>query len=97
MSEYRREHRDARRCPQCGARGILPLHQDPGEDAIPGTIENPVMICPVCDEEFRATGMTWMGAWSLADMTDAELDELTDVLIARMGEVARGSRKDRQP
>ena len=53
MSEYPRAHRDARDCPQCGARGILPLHQEPGEGAEPGTIENPVMICPICDEEFR--------------------------------------------
>ena len=76
--------RDARACPQCGARGILPLHQEPDEGAVAGTIENPVMICPVCEAEFHTTGMVWMGAVDVGDMTDAELDELTEVLIARM-------------
>jgi hypothetical protein len=21
------------------------------------------MICPICEAEFRATGVTWLGAW----------------------------------
>jgi hypothetical protein len=89
VSEYTVDRRDARGCPQCGVRGILPLHQEPGEGATPGTIENPVMICPVCDAEFRATGMTGMGAVSVSDMTDDELELLADAAIARMLEVTR--------
>jgi hypothetical protein len=65
------------------------LHQEPGDDAVPGTIQNPVMICPVCSAEYRATGVTWMGAWSVRDMTDAELDEFAKVLHAQMVEMAR--------
>ena len=68
---------------------ILPLHQDPGDDAVAGTIENPVVICPVCEAESRVTGMTWMGAVNVGDMADADLDDLTDVLIAWMGEMTR--------
>ena len=81
--------RDARQCPQCGAMGILPLDQEPGEGAASGTIENPVMICPVCDVEYRATGMTWLGAIDLRGMTDAELHELAEALNAQMVEMAR--------
>lgn len=46
-------------CPDCGCRGILPLDQphEPG-----GRIDNPVQICPVCETEFRADGVTWIGA-----------------------------------
>jgi len=36
------------------------------------------MICPVCEEEFRAKGVTWLGAFSppnVADMTDDETVE----------------------
>lgn len=75
---------DARDCPQCGARGVLPLHQDPGERALPGTIENPVMICPICQQEFTATAMTWLGAVSLADLSDNEIDDLVEVLARQM-------------
>ena len=67
----------------------MPLHQDASEDAVPGTIESPIMNCPVCESEYRATGMTWLGAVDVGDMTDAELDELTEVVIVRMDEVAR--------
>ena len=98
MSEYAHRRRDARDCPQCGARGILPLHQDRQDDALPGTIENPVMICPVCDEKFRATGMTWMGAVDVGDMTDAEFHEFAEVLSAQLLEMARWqSRQDPRP
>lgn len=81
--------RDARDCPHCGARGILPLHQEPDDDAVDGKIENPVMICPNCQQEFRATGMTWMGAVSVADMTDNEIDDLVEVLSEQLAELAR--------
>ena len=80
---------DARDCPQCGARGILPLEQDRGEDAAPGTIENPVMICPVCLQEFRSTGRTWLGVWDIADMTDENRERMVDAVIERMEAVAR--------
>ncbi len=67
--------RDARHCPRCGARGILPLDQTHGDH---GEIVDPFMICPVCEEEFRAKGVTWLGAFSppnVADMTDDETVE----------------------
>lgn len=51
--------RDTRHCPSCGACGILPLDQ-PHDDR--DVIVNPVMICPVCDVEFRADGMKWLGS-----------------------------------
>jgi hypothetical protein len=51
--------------------GILPLDQPAGDH---GQIEDPVMICPVCEEEFRTTGMKWLGAFNVADMTDDEID-----------------------
>lgn len=44
---------DARHCPRCGARGILPLDQRYDER---GRIESPVMVCPSCQEEFSADG-----------------------------------------
>jgi hypothetical protein len=47
------------------------------------------MIRPDCKAEYRATGMTWMGAVDVGDMTDAELDKLTEILIAQMVEIAR--------
>jgi hypothetical protein len=56
--------RDKRRCPKCAAIGILPLDQPHGEN---GEIEDPVMLCPVCETEFTATGMTWLGAFSCPD------------------------------
>ncbi len=65
-----RDHIDARHCPRCGASGILPLAQPREPD---GTIKNPLMICPVCDDAFRATGMTWLGAFRPAP--DAEAGE----------------------
>jgi hypothetical protein len=71
------------------------LEQDPGDDAIPGTIENPVMICPVCQQEFRATGMRWLGAWDIADMTDEELDEFAVALNRQLGEMAKRMRLSR--
>jgi len=75
---------DARDCPQCGARGVLPIHQDPGEGAISGTIDNPVMTCPVCQKEFRATGMTWLGPVSVADLTDDQIDDFVKALVRQM-------------
>ena len=50
---------DARHCPTCGARGILPLDQPKDER---GRIVDPAMIFPSCETEFRAEGMTWLGA-----------------------------------
>ena len=53
-------------CPDCGARGILPLAQQRTPD---GGIQDPVMICPVCEVEFRAVGVKWLGAFGPPDPT----------------------------
>ena len=54
--------------------GILPLDRSRNEG---GGIDDPVMICPACGDEFRATVMTWLGASRppLGDMPDEEIDE----------------------
>jgi hypothetical protein len=54
MSTNDLPRRDARHCPRCGAMGILPLAQP----------------TPVCEEECRATGMRWLGAFDVGDMTN---------------------------
>jgi phage terminase large subunit GpA-like protein len=71
MSTNDPTRRDARHCPRCGAMGILPLEQLSGDH---GEIQDPVMICPGCNEEFRATGMRWLGVFNVAEMTDEEID-----------------------
>jgi len=48
-------HPNARHCPTCGTLGILPLDQAHDER---GRIIDPMMLCPRCEVEFRATGMT---------------------------------------
>jgi hypothetical protein len=40
----------------------LPLDQ-PQEPT--GGINDPVMICPMCNDEYRATGMKWTGAYEV--------------------------------
>jgi hypothetical protein len=45
------------------------VNQEPGEDAVPGTIENPVMSCAVCGTEHRAEVMSTTQA--LAAPSDA--------------------------
>jgi hypothetical protein len=55
----------ARHCPRCGAMGILPLDQPRGPT---GAIKDPVMICPICADEFRATGAAWLGAFRPPDL-----------------------------
>lgn len=75
MSTNDPRRRDARHRPRCGAMGILPLDQPAGDR---GEIENPVMICPVCEEEFRATGVKWLGAFDVADMSDEEIHEMAE-------------------
>ena len=54
------ERIDARICPTCWMRGILPVAQPSTPD---GRIEGPVMVCPRCDVEFHATGLTLLGAF----------------------------------
>ena len=49
--------RDVRDCPKCGIRGILPLDQPRDRR---GRIKNPTMLCPSCEEEFKAVGFTFM-------------------------------------
>lgn len=59
MTDQRREGGPrALHCPDCGARGILPLAQP---HTAGGGIKDPVMICPICETEFRAVGATWVG------------------------------------
>jgi hypothetical protein len=53
MSSPDPRHRDARDCLRCDIQGILPLGQDSGQDAVPGTVDNPLMICLVCDQEVQ--------------------------------------------
>lgn len=53
--------KDARHCPECGSRGILPLDQPRDRK---GRIKNPVMLCPACESEFVAVGFTWLGSFS---------------------------------
>jgi hypothetical protein len=49
--------KDARHCPTCGTRGIMPLDQRRDRR---GRIKNPRMLCPSCEEEFKAEGFTFM-------------------------------------
>jgi len=76
----------ARHCPTCGTLGILPLDQPRDER---GRIVDPVMLCPVCDREFRATGLTWLGAVEVP----ADWDELPE---DEKMEVARGMAREMQ-
>ena len=39
-----------------------------------------MMICPVCEEEFTGTGMRWLGAFGVADMSH-DLDEPPDAIL----------------
>jgi len=78
MDTHEPERRDALHCPRCGAKGILPLDQPPNEH---GGIVDSVMICPKCNHEFRATGVTWLGAFDVADMTDEGIEELATALV----------------
>lgn len=71
---------DARNCPTCGARGIL-LYQPSDER---DRIANPAMLCPNCQTEFRATGVTWLGAFRPS--TQVGPDGLTDQQITEMAE-----------
>jgi len=43
-----------------------------------GEIEDPMMICPVCEDEFSATGMRWLGAFDVAKLTDKEIHEMAE-------------------
>src|SRR5579864_9541528 len=45
--------------------GILPLDQPSSEH---GQIQDPVMICPICDDEFQAIGIRWRGRSTSATM-----------------------------
>jgi len=40
------------------------------------------MLCPVCEEEFRAEGTTSLGTWDVANMTDEEIDEAAKAIDA---------------
>jgi hypothetical protein len=80
------ERQDSRSCPGCGAMGILSLDQ-PREEG--GRIVEPVMLCPVCDDEFTATGMTWMGAVPV-DAIDEMSDEEFEALVDRIAEGLAG-------
>jgi len=51
--------RDAPSLPPVWSHGDTPLDQPAGDG---GEIQDPMMICPICEEEFRATGMTWLGS-----------------------------------
>jgi len=87
-------HRDARHCPQCGAMGILPLDK-PARDR--GEFQDPIMICPICEEEFRATGMTWLGVFAVADMTDDEVHEVAIALVEWQDRMSAQASDNRVP
>jgi len=36
------------------------------------------MVCPVFQDEFRATGMKWLGAFKVSEVGDEQLDELSE-------------------
>lgn len=72
---------DARHCPSCCTQGILPLDRLSDER---DRIANPVMHCPNCQTEFRATGVTWLGAFRPS--TEVGPEGLTDEQIAEMAE-----------
>jgi len=40
-----------------------------------------MMICPLCEEEFRATGISWLGNFEVTDMTDDEVHEMAIALV----------------
>ncbi len=66
--------RDARHCPTCGALGIVPLDQPRKAN---GAIQDPVMICPVCEVEFRAAGMRYLAARppeGFVELSEEEVD-----------------------
>jgi hypothetical protein len=58
--------------------GILPLDQPGGN----GQIDFPVMICPVREDEFRASGMRWLGAFKVSEVSDEQVDELSGQITA---------------
>ncbi len=47
---------NARQCPTCGALGIVRL---PAEFGDRGRLVDPTMVCPLCEREFTAAGMTY--------------------------------------
>jgi hypothetical protein len=88
MATTDRPSGDPRNCPRCGARGILPLDQ-PREPS--GAIPDPVMICPVCGDEFRAEGMTSLGFWNVGTMTEEEIHEMAVKVVNRLRVQRRAS------
>ena len=63
---------DPRRCPTCGTRGIVPVDQ-PGHSL--WSIDDPVMLCTVCQTGFRAQGMRFVaGRPPTPGGDDRELD-----------------------
>jgi hypothetical protein len=81
-----RPERDVRCCPECGARGVLPLDQPHTPD---GSIRDPIMTCPVCVRDFRAVGARWLGAFPVPQ-DDAELEAVANEMERRLG----GTRED---
>jgi hypothetical protein len=59
MSSTNEPRRDARHCPTCGALGIVSLEQTREAN---GAIQDPTMLCPIRELEFRATGMRYLVA-----------------------------------
>lgn len=73
---------DPRHCPRCGARGIVPMEQAKEPS---GAIQDPVMLCPVCGDEFQAAGIRWLGASrppDLATATDEEIERWAQAFVA---------------
>jgi len=77
---------DARHCPRCGTRGVLPLDQahDPS-----GAIVDPTLLCPDCGNEFLAIGMTWLGAFKPPDEgIDSWATDIATVVTGRVRETS---------
>ena len=78
--------RDARHCPRCGTMGILPLDQPHGGH---GEIADPVMLCPVCEKEFRAIGVRWLGAVRVdtSQSEEEQVGQIEEWLLEVLGPV----------
>jgi len=86
VTDQRSERPDARCCPDCGARGILPLDQphDMG-----GGITDPLMLCPTCEKEFCAVGFTFGAVKPPSDWSSICEEEKHEAMSAMAQSILR--------